>query len=50
MITEVLLREGESIRLGGNIVLTIVKVGKKVRIGIDTPPYISIVRAELVKQ
>lgn len=53
MITEITLEEGERIRIGENIVLTIVKVGddysvKKVRIGIEAPLSISIVRGELV--
>jgi carbon storage regulator len=41
-------REQERIRLGDSIVLTIIRVsGERVRIGIDAPPEISVVRDEL---
>lgn len=41
-------RESERICLGDNIVLTIVRVnGDKVRIGIEAPPEVKILRNEL---
>ncbi|MFO0012854.1 MAG: carbon storage regulator [Planctomycetota bacterium] len=41
-------RESECICLGDNIVLTIVRVnGDKVRIGIEAPPEVKILRNEL---
>jgi len=41
-------RESECIHLGDDIVLTIVRVsGEKVRIGIEAPPHIKILRNEL---
>ncbi len=41
-------RESESIHLGDDIVLTIVRVsGEKVRIGIQAPPHIKVLRNEL---
>ena len=41
-------KESERIRLGDSIVLTIVRVsGDKVRLGIDAPPEVVILRDEL---
>jgi len=41
-------RESECIHLGDDIVLTIVRVsGEKVRIGVEAPPHIKILRNEL---
>jgi carbon storage regulator len=41
-------RESESVHLGEDIVLTIVRVsGEKVRIGITAPPHIKVLRNEL---
>lgn len=41
-------RESESVHLGDDIVLTIVRVsGEKVRIGIVAPPHVKILRNEL---
>jgi carbon storage regulator len=41
-------RESESVHLGDDIVLTIVRVsGEKVRIGIQAPPHIKVLRNEL---
>ncbi len=41
-------RESESVHLGDDIVLTIVRVsGEKVRIGIEAPPHIKVLRNEL---
>ena len=41
-------RESESVHLGDDIVLTIVRVsGEKVRIGIVAPPHIKVLRNEL---
>jgi carbon storage regulator len=42
---------GERIRIGGDIVVTVVKVqGKQVRIGIEAPLSVSIRRKELLPQ
>ena len=41
-------KKHETIKLGNDIVLTIVQVqGNKVRIGIDAPPNVQVVRGEL---
>ena len=41
-------KENEKIRIGDNIVLTVVRTtGDRVRIGIEAPPDISILRNEL---
>ena len=41
-------KTGDRIRIGPDIILTIVKVtGGTVRIGIDAPPHICVVREEL---
>jgi carbon storage regulator len=41
-------RESERVHLGDDIVLTIVRVnGDKVRIGVEAPPHIKILRTEL---
>jgi carbon storage regulator len=41
-------REQERIRLGESIVLTIVRVsGERVRIGIEAPPDVAVIRDEL---
>jgi len=41
-------RESECIHLGDDIILTIVRVsGEKVRIGVEAPPHIKILRNEL---
>ncbi len=41
-------RESESVHLGDDIVLTIVRVsGEKVRIGIVAPPHVKVLRNEL---
>ena len=43
-------RESERIRLGDTIVLTIVRVsGDKVRLGIEAPPDVVVLREELEK-
>jgi len=42
-------KESQRIRLGDSIILTIVRVsGDKVRLGIDAPPEIRVLRDELV--
>ncbi len=41
-------RESERIRLGGSIVVTVVRVsGDKVRLGIEAPPDVLVLREEL---
>ena len=41
-------KEGERIKLGESIVLTIVRVsGEKVRVGIEAPPDVGVLRDEL---
>jgi carbon storage regulator len=41
-------KEAERIRLGDNIILTIVRVsGDKVRLGIEAPPDVIVLREEL---
>ncbi|HBT77720.1 MAG TPA: carbon storage regulator [Planctomycetaceae bacterium] len=43
-------KEGEKIRIGDNILLTVVRVSPKaIRIGIEAPSSIPIVRAELAE-
>jgi len=41
-------KAGESIRIGDDIKIHIVKTGDKVRIGIDAPRSVNVVRTELV--
>ena len=41
-------RAGQSIRIGDDIRIHIVKTGDKVRIGIDAPRSVNVVRTELV--
>jgi len=41
-------KEGERIRVGDNIVVTIVRAGKEVRVGIEAPKDVKILREELV--
>jgi len=41
-------KAGQSIRIGDDITVHIVKTGDKVRIGIDAPRSVHVVRAELV--
>jgi len=41
-------REGERILIGENISVTVVRiVGEGVRIGIEAPPHVSVIRTEL---
>lgn len=40
-------RAGESIQIGDDITITIVKSGANVRIGIDAPKHVTILRSEL---
>jgi len=40
-------KEGERIRVGDDVVITVVRAGKEVRIGIDAPKEIKILREEL---
>jgi len=43
--------ECEKIVIGGNITITVVRIGgEKVRLGIDAPANVSIVRSELLDQ
>ena len=43
-------KAGEQIRIGNDIVVTVLEVlGNKVRVGIDAPDNISIVRGELIR-
>lgn len=42
-------KEGEKIMIGDNVVVTIVHVqGERVRLGIEAPPEIHVVRTELI--
>lgn len=42
-------KEGEKIMIGDNVVVTIVRVhGERVRVGIEAPPQIHVVRSELI--
>jgi len=41
-------KQGESIQIGDNIKIHIVKTGNSVRIGIDAPRNVNVVRSELV--
>ncbi|MDO5554456.1 MAG: carbon storage regulator [Planctomycetia bacterium] len=42
-------REGESIRLGDDILVTVVRIaGNKIRIGIETKAGLSVLRSELL--
>lgn len=44
-------KEGESVCIGDNVVVTIVKVsGNKIRVGIETQEKVSILRGELKNQ
>ena len=44
-------REGEKIRIGDDIVITVVRqCGDKVRIGIDAPPDMLVLREELERR
>ncbi len=44
-------RESERIKLGNSIVLTVIRVsGDRVRLGIEAPPDVLILREELQKQ
>lgn len=40
-------RRGESIRIGDDIVVTVMRTGKTIRIGIDAPQSLRITRGEL---
>lgn len=41
-------KEGESIEIGGGVVISVVKVnGNRVRLGIEAPPDVPVVRSEL---
>lgn len=41
-------KEGESIAVGDNVVLTVVRInGDKVRIGVDAPAKVKVLRTEL---
>ena len=42
---------GERIQLGDNIIVTLVKInGNTVRLGIEAPPHMAVVREELAKR
>jgi carbon storage regulator len=44
-------KRNEKIQIGNNVVITVVEIlGDRVRIGIDAPEVVPIVRAELSKQ
>lgn len=44
-------KPGESIRIGDNIVITVVRIAPNtVRIGIEAPTEINVVRSEIAKQ
>lgn len=40
-------RAAESIQIGDDIVVTIVKAGSVVKVGVDAPPEVRIVRSEI---
>jgi len=42
-------KQGEKIYIGDDIVITVVRTGDRVRIGIDAPPEVKILREELVQ-
>lgn len=42
-------RQGESIQIGDDITITIVRSGEQVRIGIEAPQEVSVVRTELLE-
>lgn len=41
-------KEGESIRIGGDVVVTLVRAGHQVRLGIQAPATVRITRTELM--
>ena len=41
-------KQNEKIRIGDDIVITVVRSGKRVRIGIEAPEHVRILRQELV--
>lgn len=41
-------REGEAIRIGDNVTITILRDGNQIRLGIDAPADVSIKRGEMV--
>lgn len=43
-------REFESLVIGDNIVITVLEINGQVRLGIDAPKEVNIVRAELLKR
>lgn len=44
-------KPGESIRIGDDIVVKIIEIGKnRIRIGIDAPPGVSVLRNEIYEQ
>lgn len=44
-------KDGETIRIGDNIVITVVRAsGNTVRLGIEAPPEILVLRGELTRQ
>ena len=40
---------GETIHIGNDVVVTVVKTGKQIRLGIDAPRDVAVVRGELKK-
>lgn len=40
-------KQGQQIRIGDDIVITIVQSGKNVRVGVDAPKEIQVIRREL---
>lgn len=44
-------KDGESIRIGDNIVVTVVRTsGNTVRLGIEAPPDVPVLRGELIRR
>ena len=44
-------REGESIKIGDNVVIKVTRIaGNQVKIGIDAPKSVNIMREELIKK